>query len=109
MFGVSPLKHLAMMYGQRLDSAETLINHLEFQPLPPQSCFSEDDLHVCRIKLARYPRGVGRPSNIAEGVLPSAMRQEDGNNKLYRARRFLKCSTGSSTVPTKIDWKIMVC
>jgi len=108
MFGISPLNLLSKMYGQLLHSVETLIQHLEFQPLSLQSPFTEDDLDIYHMKLARYLRGVGHPSNIAEDILPSAMREEMANDKLYRARRFLKCSTGLSTVPTNADWKIMV-
>ena len=97
------------MYGQLLQSVETLIEHLDFHPLSLDSRFTEDDLDAYRIKLARYLRGTGHPANLPGNVLPSTMRQGNANTKLYRARRFLKCSTGLSTVPTNPDWKIIVC
>jgi len=66
---------------------KTLIQHLEFQPLSLQSPFTEDDLDIYHMKLAYYLHGIGHLSNIAEDVLPSAMREEMANDKLYRARR----------------------
>jgi hypothetical protein len=110
MFGVSPLKLLVKMYGQLLQSAEILIEHLNFlSPSHFEShSITEDDLDVFRIKFARYLRGTGHPSNLPENILPSVLRDEMADDKSYRARRFLKCSTGSSTIPTNTDWKITV-
>jgi hypothetical protein len=110
MFGVSPLKLLVKMYGQLLPNAETLIEHIEFQPLSlyDESCFTEDDLDAFRIKFSRYLRGIGHPFNLSEDIISPAMREEVVADKSYRARRFLKCATGSSTIPTDTDWKITV-
>ena len=110
MFGVSPLKLLATMYGQLLQSAEILIQHLDFQPLSVFSVsrFTEDDFDAFRIKFARYLRGTGHPSTIPENMLPSVRREGMADSNLYRARRFLKCSTGLSTIPTESNWKITV-
>jgi hypothetical protein len=111
MFGFSSLKLLVKMYGQLLQSAAILIQHLDFQPLSLLSSlrFTEDDLDSFHIKFARYLRGTGHPSNVSENVLPLMMREGMANNKLYRARHFLKCSTGSSTVSSDADWRITVC
>jgi hypothetical protein len=106
MFGTSPLKLLVKMYGQLLQSPEVLIEHLDF--MSPDSLFTEDDLDTFRIKFARYLRGTGHPANLPENIIPSTMQIEMVDAKSYRARRFLKCSTGSDMIPTNKDWKIMV-
>lgn len=97
------------MYGQLLQSAEILIEHLDFLHFErTETRFTEDQFDAFRIKFARYLRGTGHPSNLPENMVPLAMRDEIAEDKLYRARRFLKCSTGSSTIPTDPDWKITV-
>ena len=107
MFGVSLLKLLPKMYGQLLRSVENLIQHLDFQ-LSHLSHITEDDHDAFQIKFTRYLRGTGHPSNLPENLLPLATRQEKADDKLYRARRFLKTLTGLSTLPSDSDWKITV-
>lgn len=98
------------MHSGLLLSVGHLIDKIRFSPLPINTPFSEEQINIYQLKLARYLRGVGHPAHpsILENLITPTMRAEVVHDHLYRARQFLKCATGSNMVPPSKDWEITV-